>query len=289
MKNTDISIYVPVFNGEKTIEKCIRSILNQSLKPNNILIVNDCSNDNTENILQKFENKIKIHKNSENCGLSYSRHYAVNNLNTRFIASIDADVEIDNRWLEILFSEIKKKGATLIGGRMFEKYTDNPCNLWRSIRICQNWGSEDKENPKFIFGCNNLLDTKNLNKKNIYNQEGEYYKTNGEDIEFSQKLKKKSLKLYYKSSAICYHLQDDNYKSLSNRYWRYIRYGDGLKQRNLFKTAKNSFRQLKKTIKWIVEDLFKLRFKLIIVNCFVLIYFVKNDFKLYLKKNDSNI
>ena len=53
MKNTDFSFYVPVFNGENTIEKCIKSILNQSLKPNNILIVNDCSNDNTENILQK--------------------------------------------------------------------------------------------------------------------------------------------------------------------------------------------------------------------------------------------
>ena len=45
MINTDISIYVPVYNGEKTIEKCVNSILNQTLKPKNILIINDCSND----------------------------------------------------------------------------------------------------------------------------------------------------------------------------------------------------------------------------------------------------
>ena len=47
MKNTDISIYVPVYNGEKTIERCIYSILNQSLKPKNILVVNDYSSDNS--------------------------------------------------------------------------------------------------------------------------------------------------------------------------------------------------------------------------------------------------
>ena len=45
MINTDISIYVPVYNGEKTIEKCVNSILNQTLKPNKILIINDCSSD----------------------------------------------------------------------------------------------------------------------------------------------------------------------------------------------------------------------------------------------------
>ena len=39
MINTDISIYVPVYNGEKTIEKCVNSILNQTLKPKNILII----------------------------------------------------------------------------------------------------------------------------------------------------------------------------------------------------------------------------------------------------------
>ena len=60
MQNNDISIYVPVYNGEKTIEKCIYSILNQSLKPNNILVVNDCSNDNTLQILKKFDKNIQI-------------------------------------------------------------------------------------------------------------------------------------------------------------------------------------------------------------------------------------
>ena len=88
MINTDISIYVPVYNGEKTIEKCINSILNQTLKPKNILIINDCSKDLTIKILKKYKDKIKIHNNTKHYGLSFSRNFAINNLETRFIASI---------------------------------------------------------------------------------------------------------------------------------------------------------------------------------------------------------
>ena len=121
MKNTDISIYVPVFNGEKTIERCINSVLKQSVKPNSILILNDSSNDNTLEILKRYEALIKIKSNHSNLGLSLSRNIAVNELKTRYIASIDADVELDKNWLEILYSSVLKNNAILAGGRMYEK------------------------------------------------------------------------------------------------------------------------------------------------------------------------
>ena len=284
MINTEISIYVPVYNGEKTIEKCVNSILNQTLKPNKILIINDCSSDNTLEILRRYENKIKIHNNLKNYGVSYSRNFAVNLLKSRFVASIDADVELDKMWLESLYNNMSTNNITLIGGRMFEKYIENPCNLWRSLRIGQQWGNKDIKNPKFVFGCNNLLDTKNLDIKNIFNLKGEYFKTNGEDIEFSNFLKNKNYNLYYSSKSLCYHLQDDSIETLSKRYWRYIIYGDGFKSRNFFKTIKNIIRQLKKTIKWSVQDLFNFRFRLLRINLGVFIFFCKLDFK-HMKKN----
>ncbi len=284
MKNTNISIYVPVYNGEKTIERCINSILEQSIKPSNILILNDSSTDNTLEILKRYEGLIRIKSNPSNLGLSYSRNIAVNELKTRYIASIDADVELNKYWLEILYSNILKNDATLAGGRMYEKYLNNPFNHWRSLRIGQEWGDKDLNDPSFIFGCNNILDTERIEKKDIYLFDGDYFKTNGEDLEFCKYLKKKNLKLFYSSKAICHHLQNDDAKSLSNRYWRYIYYGDGLKKRNFTRTLKNSFRQFKKTIIWSLEDIFKLRLNLIIVNFLVLIYFIKNDFKYYLKK-----
>ena len=205
MINTDISIYVPVYNGEKTIKSCINSILKQTLKPKNILVVDDCSNDKTLQILKEYEDKITIYSNSENKGVSFCRNFAINKLGNRFIASIDADVELNINWLEILYNKMLKKNITLIGGRLLEKYVENSCNYWRSIRIGQQWGDKDIINPSFVFGCNNLLDTRNLDKKNIFNLQGEYFKTNGEDIEFSKYLKTNKLNIYYSSDSICHH------------------------------------------------------------------------------------
>ena len=45
-------------------------------------------------------------------------------------------------WKLYIF-KMKKNKITLIGGRMFEKYLDNPCNHWRSLRIAQQWGDKD--------------------------------------------------------------------------------------------------------------------------------------------------
>ena len=64
-------------------------------------------------------------------------------------------------------------------------------------------------------------------------------------------------------------------------------WGDGLKKRNLLKTLKNCLRQLRKTIKWCLEDLIQLDFKLIKVNMILFFYYVIIDFKSYKdNKND---
>ena len=283
MNNSKVSIYVPVYNGQNTIESCINLILSQTVKPNKILVINDNSTDETAEILKKYSDKIEIINNKKNLGVSYIRNLATNYLKSKFIASIDADVELSNNWLKKLLDKVNEKNVTLIGGKMYEKFLKNPYNLWRSIRLKQNWGEKDILNPKFIFGCNNLLNTENLDNQDMYRNDLEYYKTNGEDIEFSKKILNQNMNLYYCSSAICYHLQDDNHKTLSNRYWRYIHYGDGLKKRNLYKTFKNIFRQFKKTLKWSIEDLIKLRFKLIKVNFLIFYNFAIIDYRFYKK------
>ena len=281
----DISIYIPVFNGEKTIIDCLKSIFKQTLKPKKILIINDNSTDNTKKILEKYFDKIEIINNEKNQGVSYSRNLAVNYLKTKYIASIDADVVLSENWLQQVYNSLINKNATLVGGKLYEKYLNKPCNYWRSLRLRQNWGEIDIINPEFIFGCNNILNTTNLNLKTIYRNDHEYFRLNGDDTELCKFLKKNNHILFYDSSAVCNHLQDDSYKSLASRYWRYVFYGDGLKKRNFVKTIKNILRQMKKTTFWIIEDLIKFRFSLLKVNLFVLLYLIKIDIEHYKKNN----
>lgn len=289
-KNSHISIYVPAFNAESTIRSCLNSIIAQTVKPQEILIINDASTDNTQEILFEYGDKIKIIKNPKNLGISHSMNIANDNLKSRFIAKIDADVELSPNWIELLIKKISTEKVTLIGGKMYEKFIENSFNLWRSKRLKQNWGENDLSDPKFIFGCNNILDTSKIKNMKKYRTDLEYFKTNGEDIEFSNLLKKNNHKLFYCSDAICYHLQNDTGVSLSKRYWRYIHYGDGLKKRNLLKTLKNIFRQFKRTVKWSFFDILNFKYKLFKVNLIVFYYFVILDFKFFLKnKNDKKL
>ena len=84
--NSKISIYIPAFNAETTIKLCINSILAQTVRPLEILVINDASTDDTQNILLEFGNKINVIKNPTNLGISHSMNIANNHLKTKFIA-----------------------------------------------------------------------------------------------------------------------------------------------------------------------------------------------------------
>lgn len=89
-----VSILMSVRNGEQTVEKSIKSILNQSYDYFEFLIVDDCSTDSTLGklkILEKQDNRISIFTNSENIGLTKSLNKLIKNTKGELIARQDAD------------------------------------------------------------------------------------------------------------------------------------------------------------------------------------------------------
>ena len=72
-----ISIIVPVYNVEAYLDKCLNSLVNQTLKEIEIIVVNDGSKDNSELIIKKYKQKDKriIYLKKENGGLSSARNY----------------------------------------------------------------------------------------------------------------------------------------------------------------------------------------------------------------------
>ena len=65
------------------------------------------------------------------------------------VASIDADVVLDKKWLETIIKYFEMNSIIMCGGKMTEKYLDSKINEWRSIYYSQNWGNNDIENPPF--------------------------------------------------------------------------------------------------------------------------------------------
>lgn len=112
-----ISIIMAAYNAEKTIEKAICSVLNQTYKNFELLIVDDCSTDGTVNVIkecQKTDERIILFENTVNQGVSFARKRGLENARGEWIAILDSDDMWRNDKLEKQISLQKAKDADLI-------------------------------------------------------------------------------------------------------------------------------------------------------------------------------
>ena len=101
------SFIVPVYNTEKYLKKCLDSLVNQTYKDFEIIVVNDGSTDKSSNIISKYQKKYKniIVIDKENEGLSMARNRGVQKSSGKYIIFVDSDDYVSNKLLE----EVDKK------------------------------------------------------------------------------------------------------------------------------------------------------------------------------------
>lgn len=103
-----ISVIVPVYNVEKYLRECLDSILNQTYKELEIIVVDDGSTDNSGKICDEYEknfNNIKvIHKKNE--GLGFARNTGMANIHGEYVTFIDSDDYVDSDYIENLYKNI---------------------------------------------------------------------------------------------------------------------------------------------------------------------------------------
>ena len=90
---TKISIIVPVYNVEKYLDRCLLSLVNQTAKDFEVIIVNDGSLDNSQTIIDKYvknNNNFKCYI-KENGGLGYARNYGIDKANGEYLMFVDSD------------------------------------------------------------------------------------------------------------------------------------------------------------------------------------------------------
>ncbi len=94
-----ISVIIPAYNSEKYIERCLNSIINQSYRNIEIIVVDDCSTDTTSYIIQKFcklDNRIRHIKLPANKGVGYARNIGIKNATGEYLGFVDSDDWIDS-------------------------------------------------------------------------------------------------------------------------------------------------------------------------------------------------
>ena len=117
-----ISVIVPVYNTEKYLKKCLDSIINQTYKELEIILIDDGSTDGSEKICDEYakkDNRVRvIHKVNE--GVSIARINGVEQATGEYITFVDSDDYISNNAVEILVNQQIKTSSDLIIGQFYE-------------------------------------------------------------------------------------------------------------------------------------------------------------------------
>ncbi len=111
------SIIIPVYNVEKYLDECLQSILSQKFGNFEIICIDDCSTDNSWNILEKYAEKdkrIRIFKQEKNAGQGVARNRALDLAQGEYILFVDPDDWIEKDALTILDEELKKTKAQML-------------------------------------------------------------------------------------------------------------------------------------------------------------------------------
>ena len=140
-----ISIIVPVYNVEKYIDKCIKSILEQTYKNLQIILIDDGSQDKSGQICDEYElqdNRIEvIHK--KNGGLSDARNLGIKKARGEYIGFVDSDDYISKNMYEDMYKIIQEKDSdvcicnvyNVIDGKEILKNEDNGLKEYNKIEI----------------------------------------------------------------------------------------------------------------------------------------------------------
>lgn len=133
------SIIMPVFNTEKYINKAIQSILNQTFKNFELILIDDCSNDKSYAICKNYidkDNRIKLLKNNSNLGVAKTRNIALGSISGKYLTFVDSDDYIEVNLLEVVYKLLVKEKIDFLKYSCSEEYVNENDQLVYS-KICQ--------------------------------------------------------------------------------------------------------------------------------------------------------
>lgn len=224
MENNKISIIIPTYNTEKYIEKAIKSVMEQTYQNFELLIVDDCSKDNTKEICKKYVGQyenIELIEKSKNVGVSDSRNIGLSRATGKYIYFMDSDDYLEKDMLQGLIDIMNKYQPNLISTGFFsevegqnivdkifseEKFYENKEEIKKDFIMM--WEKHIYYNVWNKLYVKEIIDRYNIRFPN-YNW--------GEDIKFNQDYLMYVNKLYNTSKCYYHYIKERN-GSTTKRY-----------------------------------------------------------------------
>ena len=190
-----VSVIIPVYNTEDYLKECIESLVNQTLREIEILIVNDGSTDSSLEIMKEFKNKypniIKIF-DKVNGGQASARNYALSFAQGEYLGFVDSDDWVDSTMYEEMYEKAEKEDADIVICDMVDHFPDRT--------VCYPSSRFENKFKVTPSACNKLF-KRSLVKEDVF-PVGLWY----EDFEFTtmQLMKTDCISVIYKGLYHCH-------------------------------------------------------------------------------------
>lgn len=219
-----ISIIIPVYNAEKTIKKCVESILSQTFNDWELILVDDGSTDSSGYICDYYSHKYAcgksgggiirvIHKS--NGGVSSARQQGLDSAVGEYVIHADADDWVENNMLECLYKKAEDEGADMV---ICDFWTDNKGVSFYRRQKPTSLESNDVLSDLFGVGvhgscCNKMVRRSCIERCKASFPIGVDY---CEDVCFNVQLLRNNIKISYLDKAFYHYVQDDT--SITRQY-----------------------------------------------------------------------
>ena len=224
-----VSVIVPVYNVEPYLDKCLNTLVNQTLKKIEIIIVNDGSKDNSEKIiekyLKKYPEKIKYIKKA-NGGLSSARNEGLKYASGEYIGFVDSDDYVSLNTFNLMYKKAKEKNFDLVVCNL--NYVYETKTKMVSAGLDKDLENEDevKKNIVFLYPAvwNKLYKKEILDSLKF--KEGIWY----EDVEFNFRVYPRIKSIGYVDKPLIQYVQRESSisKTIDKRLFNYIDNFNGL-------------------------------------------------------------
>ncbi len=170
-KIPQVTVFITAYNSAMYIEQAIQSVLNQTVKDIEVIVVDDGSTDNTQEVLSKIDDsRLRVLTNTTNQGIVYSRNLALTEARGDFLAVLDSDdVALSDRLEKQLNAFAQRKNLALLGGRAY--VIDDLGNLQGEIPHSPS-GSD--RNKAALFFENPFVHSSVMMRMSVFREVGGY-------------------------------------------------------------------------------------------------------------------
>lgn len=222
--NQTVSVIIPCYNQAGHIANVVAAVLDQTRPPNEIIVVDDASTDESVAVLRELPVKLICH--GQNQGPGIARNTGLQAATGEIIVYVDADAYADREMIaKMLQAYQHPQSDTLAGvtGRGIEMHIENVYDRWRALHAKQDFGPEVRDGVPFLFGL-----CMSFRREILLEIDGfdPFFPINaGEDYDIGYRLKNAGYWLRYTPEAFVHHHHSDTEEKVKRVQYNWYYWG----------------------------------------------------------------